>query len=335
MKKIKYILKRIKNMNWKMMIQIAKKISIKVKKPTLWILIDMIFCASKYGAGYMDYFEFEFYLLTKEERKTFLTSAINNQIIATYNDKKYFDKFSDKVQFNEIFQTYLQHNFIDLQNVDFEKFRTFCKDKKKIVGKVVDSCGGKGIDFYDVANSKKLKETYSELLNKKQFLVEEAIVQHPKMNELYSGSVNTLRIISFLTDDQEVVILNIILRIGNGGVVDNFSSGGMYTFVSQDGQILLPAIDEQGNIYERHPITNTKLVGYQIPEFEKVKNLVKILGKIVPEVRYVGWDIAVGPTGPILIEGNEFSGVFQMKPSLSGKKEGLLPKYKKYMDIFK
>ena len=43
--------------------------------------------------------------------------------------------------------------------------------------------------------------------------------------------------------------------------------------------------------------------------------------------------IAIGENGPVLIEGNEYSGVFQMKPSLSGKKEGLLKKYRAHMDI--
>lgn len=332
MRKIKYVLKRIKNMQWKNMFDIAKKISKITHKPSAWILIDIVYSALKYGAGYMDYFEFEFYLLNKKERKTFLTSTINNQIIATYNEKKYFENFSNKIKFNQIFQKYLNHDFIDVKNSSFEEFQKFCEKKKTIVGKVVDACGGKGIDFYEI-NKKNLKQIYETLLAKKQYLVEEVIVQHNKMNELYEKSINTLRIISFLTEDNEVVILNAILRIGNGGKVDNFSSGGMYTFIDDEGKVLLPAIDELGKVYEIHPITNTKIVGFQIPQFEKVKELVQKIAKKIPEVRYVGWDIAVGNDGPILIEGNEFSGVFQMKPSLSKKKEGLIVKYKKYMDI--
>ena len=189
----------------------------------------------------------------------------------------------------------------------------------------------KGIDIYNELND--LESLYQELLEKKQFLVENKIQQHSKMNELYDKSINTLRMISFLKDDGEVVILNTILRIGNGGSVDNFSSGGMYSFVDDDGTVLIPAIDEEGKIFEIHPISKTKIVGFQIPNFDKVKDFVKEIAKVVPEVRYVGWDIAVGEEEPILVEGNEYSGVFQMKPSLSHKKEGLLLKYRKYMDI--
>lgn len=332
MYKIKYILKRIKNVQWKNMIQVARKVSKKVHKPTIVILFDMIRCVSLYGAGYMDYFEFEFFLLNKEERKTFLTAALNNQIIAKYNLKENRNKFSDKILFNTIFKNYLNHDFIDLNHSSLKEFQAFCQNKKEIVGKVVDSCGGKGIDIYCLKEFD-IQELYDLLIQKKQFLVEEKIEQDEKMNSLYAKSINTLRIISFLTDDNEVVILNTVLRIGNGGVVDNFSSGGIYTFVSDEGKVLIPAIDEEGNIYENHPVTETQIVGFEIPRFEEIKNFVKEISLVEPTIRYVGWDIAVGKDKPILIEGNEFSGVFQMKPSLSHKKEGLLPKYKKYMDL--
>ena len=331
MSKIKYILKRIRNVQWKQMLNVAKIISQKTKKPQFVILGDMIFCALKYGAGYMDYFEFEFYLLNNSERKTFLTSSINNKIIQQYNNKNFFDVFSDKLKFNNRFNKYLNHEYVDLREINKKEFADFCKSKKSIVGKVLDSCGGKGVEIYDIDNN--ADTLYEELLAKKQFLVEETIVQNSTMNRLYSGSVNTLRIISFLKDNGEVVILNTVLRIGNGGKVDNFSSGGMYTFVSPKGVILLPAIDEKGNIYTYHPLTNTKIVDFKIPQFDKVLQFVKKIAKVVPEMRYIGWDIAIGENGPVLIEGNEYSGVFQMKPSLSGKKEGLLKKYRLHMDI--
>lgn len=315
------------------MLKMAQKIAHHNHRFTLIILIDMIFCAFKYGAGYMDYFEFEFYLLKGKERKTYLTSALNNQIIAKYNQKEERIKFSDKLKFNQLFQKYLHREYLDLKKCSFQEFQDFCQGKKEIVGKVIDSCGGKGVSIYNLSSYPNRKELYETLLSKKQFLVEEKIKQHPKMANLYEGSVNTLRVISFRKEDGESVILNTVIKIGNGGTVDNFSSGGMYSFVSDDGKIIIPAIDEEGKIFQTHPLSQTKIVGFQIPYFEEVKSLIQEISCIVPQVRYVGWDIAIGEKGPVLIEGNEYSGVFQMKPSLSGQKEGLLPKYRKYMDI--
>ena len=61
--------------------------------------------------------------------------------------------------------------------------------------------------------------------------------------------------------------------------------------------------------------------------------MVKKASKIIPEVKYIGWDVAITPDGPVIIEGNCYPGVFQMKPSFNKEHIGLIPKYEKYMDI--
>ena len=94
MNKLKYILKCIRTLDYKNMIKIAKKIAKKEHKLTLFILIDMIYCGFKYGAGYYDYQEFEFYLLNKDERKTYLTRTKNNMIISKYNNVFKFQIFA-------------------------------------------------------------------------------------------------------------------------------------------------------------------------------------------------------------------------------------------------
>ena len=95
MKKIKYLFKTIKNMDFKNMFKITKQVSKKAHKPFIVILFDIIHCGLKYQAGYYDYQEFEFYNLNSKERETYLTRAKNNIIIKTFNDKAYFEKFDN------------------------------------------------------------------------------------------------------------------------------------------------------------------------------------------------------------------------------------------------
>jgi hypothetical protein len=59
-----------------------------------------------------------------------------------------------------------------------------------------------------------------------------------------------------------------------------------------------------------------------------VQNLVDTIAQEVPQIRYVGWDIAVTPEGAAVIEGNYNTGVFQLKPSATGVRQGLLPLYR-------
>jgi len=49
--------------------------------------------------------------------------------------------------------------------------------------------------------------------------------------------------------------------------------------------------------------------------------------KMVPTLRYVGWDISITPKGPVLVEANPLPGsqITQM-PYPNGKKEGCMPK---------
>ena len=151
------------------------------------------------------------------------------------------------------------------------------------------------------------------------------------MNKLYSGSVNTLRMFTVYTDEGHY--LQGILKFGNGGNVDNFSSGGMYTFVNESGVVIAPAIDKKDDIYYEHPATKEKIVGFTVPMFEEAKELVCKAAQEVPEVAYIGWDVAITQHGPVLIEGNCYPGVFQLRPSFSENKTGVLPLYNKYMEI--
>ena len=65
-----------------------------------------------------------------------------------------------------------------------------------------------------------------------------------------------------------------------------------------------------------------------VPMFDDAIAYVDKVARHVPQVQYVGWDIAVTPDGPVVIEGNYNSGVFQLKPSVSGVRTGLRPLFK-------
>lgn len=331
MSKLKYILRCIKHLDIKNMFNVARKLSKKTKKFTIFILIDIIYCAIKYGAGYYDYQEFEFYNLTNKERSTYITRIKNNQIIKRYNNKEEFYKFDNKEVFNELFNDYLKRDYIILKDNEKE-FEKFAKKHNEFIVKPINGEGGKGVDKCVVNSKTNLNKLYKTLISNNQLLCEEFIMQHKDINKLYAKSVNTLRLFTFITDNI-VVVLNSVFKIGNGGVTDNFSSGSMYTFVNDEGIIIAPAIDRNDNYYEVHPITNERIIGYKIPFYKESCDLVKSAALVVPTVRYVGWDVAITNEGPVIVEGNSYPGIFQMKPSFNKEHKGLIEKYQKYMEI--
>ena len=109
----------------------------------------------------------------------------------------------------------------------------------------------------------------------------------------------------------------------------------MYTFLDKDGKVIVPAIDQADNKITIHPTTKEKILGYQVPNYDKACKMVKEASKLIPEVKYIGWDVAILENDVSLVEGNEFPGVFQIKPSFENKDKhtGLLNEYKKYMDF--
>lgn len=328
MNKLKYILKCIRTLDYKNMIKVARKVSKKSKRFILFILIDMIYCGFKYGAGYYDYQEFEFYLLKKEERKTYLTRTKNNLIVRKYNNKEDFYLLDDKVLFNEKFNKYIKRDYLKVEKE--EDFLDFIKKHNEFIAKPIDGSGGKGVMKYEVDNNE--KELYKAVIGLKQNLIEEVIKQHGEINKLYKDSVNTLRLFTFF-DGENAHILNSVFKIGNGGVTDNFSSGSMYTFVNDRGIVIAPAIDQDDKLYENHPITLQKIIGFKVPMYKEAVEMVLEAAKLVPSIKYIGWDVAISTDGPVIIEGNSFPGVFQIKPSLSKEHIGLIPKYQKYMEI--
>ncbi|MGM9874902.1 MAG: sugar-transfer associated ATP-grasp domain-containing protein [Bacilli bacterium] len=329
MKSLIYKIKCFKSGTIKSIFNIVKKIHNKTHKCRLFLFIDIVYCSVKYGAGPYDYQEFEFYNLNSKERKTYLTRVKNNAIVRMFNNKEIAKKFDDKVEFNKIFNKYLKRDWLYLDN-NYEEFVKFCESKKDFIAKPVGGSGGEGIELIKV-DKKNYKKTYEYLISNNKLLVEEKIIQNKKIGMLNKTSVNTFRIVSFF-DGKETHILNVVFKIGNGGVTDNFSSGSMYTFV-RDGKIIVPAIDRDDNIFYEHPISKINIVGYEIPNYDKAIDLVKECAKKVPEVKYVGWDVAITDSDAVIIEGNCFPGVYQIKPSFVKEKVGLIPIFEKAMKI--
>lgn len=328
MGKVKYILARIKKMNYKNMFKTIDLVSKKTNKSKVFIFFDIIGCGLKYQAGYVDYNLYEMYKMNKKERKTVITRGINNDIIKKFNDMSYAYKFEDKALFNKLFSKYMNREWIYLKEASIEDFKMYLKGKKEIIVKPLSLSCGKGVEKLIVKDYDP-EELYHELLNHDQTLVEDVAKQHQVLNEIYPHSVNTLRIVTL-----NKVVVAALLRIGNHGhVVDNFNHEGMVTTIDiETGIIKYPAIDKIGNVYTIHPETNTPIIGTQIPMWESVKELCIEACSIVPELGYVGWDVCLGEDKPFLIEGNDFPGhdLYQL-PVHRDDNYGLLPQFEKAM----
>lgn len=329
---IKYALKRVFKMDTGRVFKDIARVSEKSNKSRIKIFFDMFFCGIQYGAGPLDYELFEFYNLNSAQRKTFVTRGINNALVKKYNLKEYWHIFDNKNEFNETFEEYIDREWLFTKDLSRDKFESFLENKSEIIYKPIDGYCGKGIEKLSV-NDSSIKDLYSYIIEKPIGIIEEIVKQNSEMSKIYPLSLNTIRVVT-ICKDGEAYPISAFWRIGNAGkFVDNINNGGMAALIDiETGEIISEAADKDFNKYAVHPYTNERIVGFTIPMWERVITTVTEAAKKVPQIGYVGWDVALDEDSVQLIEGNHFPGhdILQM-PTYTNEKTGFKPKIEKFL----
>ena len=307
--KIKVFLKRIASGSFKRFFNNLEIVHKESGKNRVILFIDMVISMFVYGIGYLDYLTFGFAYIGHKKRKTFLTMNDNVDMCKRLNDPSVRHIFVNKRNFYSTFNNYLKRDYVDLAN-GFEEFEKFCKGKSCFFAKGLESFGGLEVQKVDIDGATDLKELFDKLYNKGMFLAEEAIVQHEKMAYLCDRSVNTIRIVTVISEKGEPRFVYALVRVGSGkNDVDNITSGGMYTLLSHEGVITHPLFcDKTVTYYTEHPVSGNEFIGTQMPFFKEAVDLCLEAALVVPNMRYVGWDVSVTADGPLLVEGNDLPG---------------------------
>lgn len=183
-----------------------------------------------------------------------------------------------------------------------------CLRKGRIIVKPsVGSGGGDNIRFYD--SDSMTEEEVLEIFRSygRNFIVQKKMEQHPVLAALNPDSLNTVRLITFLHDN-EVRVLTAILRVGGGGSeVDNTSQGGYKASVYPDGRLHRKGMTKSGGHWhyvETYP-NGIRFEDIVIPSYDRIKELVCSHAAKMSHFKIIGWDIGVDPDGePFLVEYN-------------------------------
>ena len=298
-------------------------------KNKLLTFFDMLGCSLKYGAGYNDYIIFEFYKIKAKQRKTYLTRLKNKRMVMTLNDEKYSYIFDEKNVFDKKFKDFMGREIIDLADIGYPEFEKFVEGKEDFFAKPYIGESGKGIEKIHVADYQSTEELYQYITDpEKNFgVIEEVIVQHPQVSKIYPYSLNCLRVVT-LVNNGEAHILYSVFKMGNNGkFVDNLENGGLACHFDLDKGMITGQGHTSALInYDAHPSTGIPFVGYELPYMDEVKEMVKKAAMVIPEFRYVGWDVCITPNGPAIVEGNDYPAYdFPQLPDDDKPRIGLIP----------
>ena len=194
---------------------------------------------------------------------------------------------------------------------DFFSFLEKVFNEEKIVTifcKPIDGGKGENIFIIDKNTHRKIADNLINLVFSKAFIFQELILQHEVLKKINYSSLNTLRIVTYKNKKNELEILSGFIRVGRkGAIVDNAHAGGIVVpFNNETGKLCaegLQLIDNGGGVFYKHPDMGIIFDNLQIPHYIQVKKIVTKASSLF-KFPFLGWDVALTPNGPIIVEAN-------------------------------
>jgi len=325
--RLRYLAERARRIDVPSVLERARETSATHDKWTPAVVVDMLWQAGVHNVGFQDYVDYDFAILRRSERDTYMTHPVSNQLAQRYAHPADRHLFHDKVEFDRVFDRYLHRDWMVVEEGGADALRAFTERLGTVIAKVPVSQAGLGVHRYHAADVADWDDFHRGLLARGEILVEEVIAQHPDLAAYCPGTVNTTRVTAFF-DGGRTHVLAIAQKFGRGAASDQMTFGGFYTMLDEHGHAVGPGYDSHGHIHERHPDSGLRIADFRLPLVDEVLAFVDEVARVVPRVQYVGWDVVVTPDGPVLVEGNWAAGVYENKPSATGIRTGHKPRYR-------
>ncbi len=165
-----------------------------------------------------------------------------------------------------------------------------------------------------------LVELYVKTLGESTYLFQECVTNHADVAKL-TKAVATVRSVNLVRDDG-VLSPYFLMKIPMAkNVADNFwRDGNLLCHIDGETGKILRVVSRKGfqpSEHETHPETGENLIGYQLPDWEALRDLNERCARTFSAVRYQSLDIALTPEGPLIIEVN-YGSSFMLPQTATG-----------------
>ncbi len=224
------------------------------------------------------------------------------------------DLFDDKTVLYNRCPELLGRECLIIKEHSDEEILEFIRKQKKIVGKRNYGSKGERFGVYTVEEGTP-EQILIAIKEHKQVLLEGYIEQHSELAKLHPQSLNTMRIHTVNNGREIRSFFAPKLRIGcDGSLTDMVGKKGSYrAILRMDGTVEMSARIDATEMVKKatiHHNSNIRFDEIRVPYVKEAVDLAIRAAQKFPEVPYIGWDIAIAPTGPVVVEGNTFSGCF-------------------------
>jgi hypothetical protein len=269
------------------------------------ILLDATESTFRYNISLLDYFYFRFFEKNAEERRQWAGTGFMYEYQLRMNPKGKREVLENKISFLNHYRRFVKRSFESLQEMQKEPGRAAqLLVNEKVVLKGLRGQVGKEVEVVRAADFTP-KSLIRYMHSKGYALAEEYVMQHPALMALSPSGLNTVRIFTQLHNDQ-VDILGARLRVSVNSPVDNMGAGNLAAPIVADTGIAGCGVysDITRSNQSVHPITGMAIEGFRVPFWPQVMQMAINAALHNTGNRSIGWDIAITPRGPELIEGN-------------------------------
>lgn len=300
----------------------------------------LVAASERTGCTPNEYYFYKFYELTDAQQDDVFIAKFSRKITAKYDvDNDFVNILYDKERSNEFFSEYMRRPWCVNTKVTKEEFIEKFANSNKVFYKPLDGHHGDGAAPFDLT-PETIGDVYDTVSTYPEGVVEEYVVQHPKMQALAPSAVNTVRMVTISNNDNPVTpdgrhidVAYASLKMGGANsIVDNLTAGGMVAGIDlETGKLVTNAADEFDHVFEKHPVTGTVIKGFEIPFFKETIEMVYDCYEKKKIQGYLGWDIAITEDGPMVIEVNVVPGVILFTLPYIEEKKGMKHVMAKYL----
>ena len=262
---------------------------------------DIFFTDLIFGFEPSNYAEYHFHGKPLKQRLTFLSFTEMILFSRSINLQAKIEILDKKQNTYAYFKDYFHRDQIAIKTPEDEpKYQEFIAKHPTFFAKPSGRACGHGAKIIKAED-----QTFQDLISQGEYILEELIVQSPEIAQFNPTSINTIRTALINTEDG-IQMLFAELRTGRkGSIVDNGGSGGVLIPIDiNTGKLCKYGFDNTGKTYTAHPDSNITFENFQIPRWPEIQTLSKDLMAKIPNLKYVGWDIAITEEGLSLVEGN-------------------------------
>lgn len=270
------------------------------------LIEDMIYSLHRFGFAFEEYFLLDLGGKSVEEREEYISDKVRYEYYARLNTSDGRRLLNDKAATLRRLGRYVGRDFLEVASgggAQRDAIARFLSEHGDVVVKPLSECCGRGVSLFKEGEAD--ADSILAALSTSGAVIEERIVQSPEMAAFHPESLNTVRMPCVMCRDG-VHVITPFFRMGRGeSVVDNAGAGGIFANVeAATGVLSTDGFDENGVRYPLHPDTGIAIKDARLPDWAGALHLVDELMLLVPENRYVGWDIAHTDGGWIVVEGN-------------------------------